>query len=129
MKSGKLLFPVLLTLCLSAGSYALAEDLDLADTAEAIQKGKIDVGKQYDMNKKKGRFHLIHSETLGLECEACHVAKDYAPDYLLLDRENARKKALGKHKGPKDDVVDRAVCMGCHKTNGVATTWYQTADQ
>lgn len=106
-----------------------AEDRDLADTAEAIRDGKIDVGKQLDMNKKSGRFHMIHSETLGLECEACHVASQYAPDYLLLDKENAEKKAQEKHKGPKADVLDRAVCLGCHKTNGVASTWYGTADK
>lgn len=126
------IFKTLVTLAACALFIAgptLAEDLDLADTAEAIRNGDIDVGKQYDMNKKKGRFHLIHSETLGLECEACHVAPKYAPDYLLVDKDNAEAKAVGHGKGQKADVLDRAVCLGCHKTNGVATTWYRTADK
>ena len=114
---------------LGLGTWATAAPMDLDETAEAIRDGKIDVGKRYDMHKKKGRFHRIHSETLGLDCEACHVAKSYAPDYLLLDRANAEAKAIGKGKGPKADVLDRGVCLGCHKTNGVATTWYRTADQ
>jgi len=109
------------------GSVAVAEDLDLADTAEAIRQGDIDVGEDYGMHKSHGRFHRIHSETLGLECEACHVGSQYAPDYLLLDRANAERKAAGDGKGKKAGVLDRAVCLGCHKTDGVATPWYRTA--
>lgn len=108
---------------------ALAEDRDLQETAKAIRDGKIDVGKQYDMHKTKGRYHLIHSETLGLECESCHVAPKFAPDYLLLNRDNAEAKAAGHGKGQKAGVLDRSVCLGCHKTNGVATAWYPTADK
>lgn len=102
---------------------------DLYEMAKALQDGKIDVGKRYDMNEKKGRFHLIHAETVGIECEGCHVAKSYAPDYLLVDRSNAMRKAAGAGKGDKADVLDRSVCLGCHKTGGVATVWYQTADK
>ena len=102
---------------------------DLYEMAEAIQQGKIDVGTRYDMNEKRGRFHLIHSETVGLECEGCHVAKTYAPDYLLVGRHNAELKAAGTGKGDKADVLDRSVCLGCHKTGGVATVWYRTADK
>lgn len=116
-------------LTLLASGLASAEDRDLFDTAEAIREGEIDVGKRYDMNKKKGRFHLIHSETIGMECESCHVAPHFAADYLLVNKENAERKAAGVGKGKKADVIDRAVCLGCHKTNGVATTWYRTADK
>lgn len=102
---------------------------DLYEMSKAISEGKIDVGKRYDLNEKKGRFDLIHSETIGLECESCHVAKDFAKDYLLVDRYNAARKAAGTGKGDKADVLDRAVCLGCHKTGGVATTWYQNRRQ
>lgn len=102
---------------------------DLYEISKAISEGEIDVGKRYDMNDKKGRFHLIHSETVGMECEGCHVAKSYAPDYLLVDRANATRKAAGEGKGEKIEVLDRSVCLGCHKTGGVATVWYQTADR
>jgi hypothetical protein len=102
---------------------------DLYELSKAIADDKIDVGKRYDMNAKKGRFHLIHSETIGMECEGCHVAKTYANDYLLVGRHNAELKAAGEGKGSKIEVLDRSVCLGCHKTGGVATVWYQTADQ
>jgi hypothetical protein len=121
---------VALTACvLLTTGPALAGDRDLEETAKAIRDGKIDVGKQYDMHKTKGRYHLIHSETIGMECEACHVAPKFAPDYLLLNRDNAEAKAAGHGKGGKADVLDRSVCLGCHKTKGVATAWYPTADQ
>ncbi len=107
--------------------HAGEDGMDLADTAEAIRNGDIDVGKEYSMHKKRGRYHRIHSEVLGLECEACHVSKKYAPDYLLVNRQEEEARALGKGKRPKADVVDRAVCMGCHKENGVAHTFYRTA--
>lgn len=123
-----LMFFVLL--CLSLSAWADDEaPTDLYEMSKAISEGKIDVGKRYDMNDKKGRFHLIHSENIGLECEGCHVAKLYAPDYLLVDRHNAEQKAAGAGKGDKADVLDRSVCLGCHKTGGVATVWYQTADK
>jgi hypothetical protein len=101
----------------------------LATFSEQIQEGKVDVGKLYSMDDKKGRFHLIHSEQIDLNCESCHVAVDYAPDYLLVDRYNAHRQALGEGKRGKSDVLDRSVCLGCHKTGGVATAWYQTADK
>ncbi len=116
---------------LSVPLIAWCEDdaLDLADTAEAIRDGKIDVGKDYSMHKNKGRYHLIHSETLGMECEACHVSKKYAADYLLVSKAEEENRAAGHGKRPKADVVDRGVCLGCHKTNGVAHTFFQTADK
>jgi len=102
----------------------------LATFSEQIQEGKVDVGKLYSMDDKKGRFHLIHSEELDLNCESCHVAVDYAPDYLLVGRYNAHRQAIGEGKGGgKADVLDRSVCLGCHKTGGIATAWYQTADK
>jgi hypothetical protein len=101
----------------------------LATFAEQIQEGKVDVGKLYSMDDKKGRFHLIHSEEIDLNCESCHVAKAYAKDYLLVDRANAERNALGEGKTGKADVLDRSVCLCCPKTGDVATVWYQTADK
>lgn len=129
MKSMKWLGTALFCGLAVFSSWSMAEQMDLDEMAEAIRNGDIDVGKQYDMNKKSGRFHLIHSETIGLECEACHVAPKYAPDYLLVDKDNAEAKAAHRGKGPEADVLDRAVCLGCHKTNGPAHTWYRTADK
>jgi hypothetical protein len=128
IRSCSLLLPGLLASFLSA-AWAEQSPGDLAETAEAIRTGKIDVGTRYDMNENRGRFHLIHSETVGLECEGCHVAKRYAPDYLVIDRENAERTAAGTGKGKKIEVLDHSVCLGCHKTGGVATVWYQTADK
>jgi hypothetical protein len=106
------------------------EAIGLSRLGDFIRDGKIDVGKQYNMNDKKGRFHLIHSEEMDLNCESCHVeAKGYAADYLLLDRDQAVAKAAGKGKGKKADILDRSVCLGCHKTGGVGTVWYQTANK
>ena len=68
----------------------------LATFSEQIQEGKVEVGKLYAMDDKKGRFHLIHSEEIDLNCESCHVAKAYAPDYLLVDRANAERNAAGR---------------------------------
>ena len=121
---------VLAAACIMTGAYAAETGFSgLATFAEQIQEGKVDVGKLYSMDVKKGRFHLIHSEEIDLNCESCHVAKVYAKDYLLVDRVNAERNALGEGKTGKADVVDRSVCLGCHKTGGIATTWYQTADK
>ncbi len=120
---------LLLGLMAPAGAVLAEEDMDLADTAEAIRNGDIDVGKEYSMHKKRGRYHRIHSEVLGLECEACHVATKYAPDYLLLIRREEEDRAAGHGKRPEADVVDRAVCLGCHKENGVAHAFFGTAGQ
>jgi hypothetical protein len=122
---------VLAAACTMTGAFAAEETgfSGLATFSEQIQEGKVDVGKLYSMDDKKGRFHLIHSEELDLNCESCHVAKQYAKDYLLVDRANAERNALGEGKTGKADVLDRSVCLGCHKTGGIATTWYQTADK
>ncbi|MEO5365816.1 MAG: hypothetical protein H7831_05585 [Magnetococcus sp. WYHC-3] len=127
----------IMTLALLAGCWLLAsaamaenaQGIDLNALGESIRAGKVDVGKQLDMHKTKGRFHLIHSETVGIECESCHVGPRHAPDYLLLNRHNAEQQALGNGKGPKSDVTDRTVCLGCHKTKGAATAWYRTVTQ
>ena len=129
MKPMAILLAAALAVMFTGVNAAGDEFTGISTYAEKIRKGEVDVGKRYDMDDKKGRFHLIHSEELDLNCESCHVAKDYAKDYLLVNRYNAHRKALGEGKGRKADVLDRSVCLGCHKTGGVATVWYQTADK
>lgn len=68
----------------------------------------------------EGRFHKIHAKVLGLDCTACHIP-DYAKD-VLYER---------KYKKPEGapGVVDRGVCLGCHKEGGIATPWYGQASE
>ena len=93
--------------------------LSLAEIAEKIRKGEIDVGKEYGMELGK-RYHNIHVNVLGLKCKTCHVAKKYAPDYIYQ-----RKYKVPVRGAP--GVVDRAVCLGCHKKGGIARELYGTA--
>ncbi len=123
-----LLFSLIVSLaCMSA--VAAEAPADLLEMSEAIQEGTIDVGKQYDMHKRNGRFHLIHSENIGMECESCHVSESFAKDFMVVNRDNELLKAQGEGKGSKAEVLDRAVCLGCHKQGGIATPWYGTAAQ
>jgi len=93
----------------------------LKELAEKIRKGEIDVGKDYSM-KLSGRFHTIHYKILGLDCKTCHVDKSYAKDFLYQ-----RKYKVPVRGAP--GVVDRNVCLGCHKQGGIATPWYGVASQ
>ncbi len=95
--------------------------LTFAETAEKIRKGEIDVGKEYGMDIGK-RYHNIHANALGLTCQTCHVAKEYAPDYIYQ-----RKYKVPVRGAP--GVVDRGVCLGCHKKGGIAKELYGTAAQ
>ncbi|MBI4753977.1 MAG: hypothetical protein HY778_00825 [Betaproteobacteria bacterium] len=91
----------------------------LADTAEKIRSGEINVGKTYTM-KFDGRFHTVHAEALGIGCVSCHTAPSYAADHLFL-----RKAEYPRRGSP--GAVGRATCIGCHQQEGVATPFYGTA--
>ena len=93
----------------------------LKELAEKIRKGEIDVGNDYTMTLN-GRFHRIHNKVLGLDCSACHVSSSYAKDFLYQ-----RKYKVPVRSAP--GVVDRGVCLGCHKEGGIATPWYGTASE
>ena len=97
--------------------YAVAENpTSLPRLAEQIQKGTIDVGKQYGTALDK-RFHKIHGEVLALECATCHTEQLSAGTEIF-----ARPPAVDVSKdspGP----VDRRVCVGCH-VGGVARKAY-----
>jgi hypothetical protein len=87
--------------------------LNLAETAEKIVTGEIDVGKEFGMEIGK-RYHTIHADILSLECTMCHISQ-YDPDYMYQ-----RKYKLPMRGAP--GPVDRGVCLGCHKENGPAKT-------
>ncbi len=97
------------------------EYASLREIAEKIRNGEIDVGNDYTMSLN-GRFHRIHNKVLGLDCSACHVSSSYAKDFLYQ-----RKYKVPIRGAP--GVVDRGVCLGCHKEGGIATPWYGTASE
>lgn len=84
----------------------------LSDLAEDIRTGEVDVGDDYTM-ALDGRYHTIHSTELELGCLSCHVGSEYGEEtqYQRSDKVPIRG-AVG--------VVDRAICLGCHRENGIA---------
>lgn len=99
----------------------IKETADLREIAEKIRNGDIDVGKDYTMSLY-GRYHTIHNKVLGLDCSTCHVSSKYADDFLYQ-----RKYKVPVRGAP--GVVDRGVCLGCHKAGGPAFELYGTADE
>jgi hypothetical protein len=97
--------------------YAVAENAtSLPGLAEKIQKGQVDVGKQYGMALDR-RFHKIHGEVLALECATCHAERVPAGTEIF-----ASPPAVDVSKdspGP----IDRRVCVACH-VGGVARKAY-----
>lgn len=100
-----------------AGPTRAEGPINLQETAKSIREGKIDVGKVYSLDEKKGRFHNIHSDAIGTDCATCHFGDRYRDDVMLLRKfELLRKRAQGQ--------VDRSACLGCHQQGGVASAWY-----
>lgn len=87
--------------------------INLPDTAKKIASGEVDVGSEFGMEIGQ-RYHTIHVDTLGLACTTCHIS-GYADDYIYQ-----RKYKVPVRGAP--GVVDRGVCLGCHKENGPAVT-------
>ena len=93
---------------------------ELARIAEKIRNGEIDVGKDYSINTKTGRFHIIHADKLMLDCTTCHRGEHYRKDYLSM----SKNKPYPSHaKGQ----YQRSVCLGCHQKGGIATRWYNSS--
>jgi hypothetical protein len=93
---------------------------ELARIAEKIRSGEIDVGKDYSIKVKTGRFHIIHADKLMLDCTTCHRGENYRKDYLLI----------GKNKPYPPDAkgrYQRSACLGCHQKGGIATRWYNSS--
>lgn len=92
----------------------------LAVLAEQIRQHRIDVGGDYSMNEKTGRFHIIHADKLLLDCTSCHYGDTYRPDYLSVSRDKPfPPQARGQYI--------RSVCLGCHQEGGLGTQWYNTS--
>ena len=86
--------------------------VSLSALAKSIQDGEIDVGDEYGMAEDQ-RFHVIHSDVVGMKCTQCHVQE--AP-LEVAQPLNISDEAPGP--------VDRRVCLGCHLT-GPATKLYE----
>lgn len=114
----------------AAAPDAVRKSLDaypgLTEHAKLIREGRVEIGARPSMDEENGRFHIVHVDEIDMECTSCHVGTGFAADYQLLDREQALQKAGGAGKGEQADVIDRTVCLGCHKTGGVASRWYGT---
>jgi hypothetical protein len=111
----------LLTILVTLSAGVMAEDkpMNLRKTAEAIRAGTVNVGKQRNL-AEEGRFHQIHTETLGIKCGGCHTNDGYPADYLYLRRAEFPKVTTGE----KVKAVERAKCIGCHSDGNVATAFY-----
>jgi hypothetical protein len=94
--------------------------MTLLELAEAIRKGVIDVGTTYGLALGQ-RFHNIHTIALGLQCTTCHQAQKYPDDYLYIRKYVVEKEAPQRGM---PGVVDRGVCIGCHRQNSIAKPFY-----
>lgn len=109
---------------LSAGVWAEDKPMNLRKTAEGIRAGTVAVGKDYSLGED-GRFHKIHTETLGIKCSGCHSSDAYPDDYLYLRKAEFPKAVAGE----KVKAVERAKCIGCHSEGNVATAFYNKKPQ
>ncbi len=87
----------------------------LEEIAKLIREGKINVGKKYTMSFG-GRFHNIHTKVMSMNCNVCHIKK-YPKDFLYIRRYKVPVRGA-------PGVVDRSICISCHKGGGIATPWY-----
>ncbi len=79
--------------------------MTLPATAEAIQEGKIDVGKEYGLTPDQ-RYHKIHASVIGLECATCHISELDTTQTVFIDQDVSLQAP-----GP----VDKRACLGCHR--------------
>lgn len=95
------------------------EPTTLKELLEKLETGEIDVGTVYDMNVT-ARYHVIHGDVLGLDCESCHVAPEYSDEYLY--QRKYKEPDLRESPG----IVDRGTCLSCHKSGGIPGRLYGT---
>ncbi len=120
---------LLVILLIGVSGFTMAEEptdssthKELARLAEKIRSGEIDVGKDYSMNVKTGRFHIIHADKLMLDCTNCHQGKAYRKDYQLVGKDEPYPaNAKGQYQ--------RSVCLGCHQKGGIARRWYNSSTE
>ncbi|MGA7979438.1 MAG: hypothetical protein WCA32_04330 [Chromatiaceae bacterium] len=90
---------------------------DLETLATRIRSGEETVYGDLSMDYRKGRFHTIHVDLLGLGCGTCHFGDKYQDDYQLLRKdEQLRRRAKGQ--------ATHEACLACHQKGGIATTFY-----
>lgn len=100
----------------------------LRETAEAIRKGTINVGKERSLDPEVGRFHRVHASVLGLadetildiRCGGCHTTEKYPDNYLYLRKDEFPYT----YKNIKVRAVQRHFCIGCHSGGSLATVFY-----
>lgn len=115
--SARLLLSLLVLLLAPLAGHTAEQAVDLTELAEALREGKIDVGEVYSIDAKKGRYHAIHVDVLGLDCGSCHYGDTYRADYLLVGKAKPYvKRSQGRY--------DRTACLGCHRTGGVGEAYY-----
>ncbi|MCX4029798.1 hypothetical protein H0A36_16055 [Endozoicomonas sp. SM1973] len=94
-----------------------SNNIPLALIAEKIRSGEINVGAEYSLNTKNGRFHIIHADKMLMDCSSCHYGHSYKNDYLIMGKSKPYPYlAKGQY--------ERSVCLGCHQQGGIATQWY-----
>jgi len=117
-----LLSSLVLSNAIAAEADNPATHKELARIAEKIRSGEIDVGKDYSVNEKTGRFHIIHADKLMLDCSNCHRGQTYRKDYLLIGKDEPYPaRAKGRYQ--------RSVCLGCHQKGGIARRWYNSSTE
>lgn len=94
----------------------VVEYASLTDLAEGIRSGDVDVGDDYSMDLE-GRYHVIHADELELSCFSCHVGDEYT---METQYQRADKTSVMEPAG----VVDRGMCLGCHREEGIAHELY-----
>lgn len=91
--------------------------MNLAETAQAIRDGSIDVGDEYGLAPGQ-RYHTIHNTVLGIACAACHQLGTLDTDQVVFTAQDVSAAALGP--------VDKNSCLGCHTPAGPAHELYGT---
>jgi hypothetical protein len=110
------------TLLLVAPAIAREEidqdtETDLETLATRIRSGEETVYGDLSVDYRKGRFHTIHVDLIGLGCGTCHFGDKYQDDYQLLRKdEQLRRRAKGQ--------ATHEACLACHQKGGIATTFY-----
>ncbi|RMF15318.1 MAG: hypothetical protein D6758_09955 [Gammaproteobacteria bacterium] len=104
-----------------ATSVAFAEkpvqSVELSRVAEKLRNHEIKIEQGPGMDREHGRFHVIHSDVLMLDCSTCHGKPKYREGVLNFSK---FKPFPVKAKGQ----FEKDVCLGCHQEGGIATSFY-----
>ncbi len=77
-------------------------------------------GKEKEAGPSLETYHKIHKE-VGLDCTSCHKKGKYPARDFMLTRYKLEKSAeLGVIPG----IIDKYVCLGCHKKDSIGPEWY-----